>query len=260
MGHGLYISGPAAELYGFMPRSFTPAPRHETVVHHGLPLEYTLVFRARRTIAFAVRPNGTVHVAAPAGVPAAWVAQQVLKRADWIRQHLAEFARRPAPAPARSYEAGAQHYYQGQPLALRLAEGPKPAVAATNELLVSYPAPHTPARTEALVHAWYARQAPALFAGSLARVWPAFAGLGLRRPTLFVRAMRTRWGSCTPGTARIRLSPDLVRAAPGCLDYVLLHECCHLRVPDHSPAFYELQARLLPDWKRWKQELNTLPK
>ena len=244
-----------------MPRSFAPAPRRETVIHQGQPLDYTLVFRARRTIGFAVRPDGTVHVTAPAGVPAAWVARQVLKRAEWIRQHLAEFARRPAPAPARRYEAGAPHYHLGRPLALRLAEGPRPAVAATaDELLVSYPAPHTPARTEVLVLAWYARQSPALFAAALARVWPAFEGLNLRRPTLFVRNMRTRWGSCTPGTARIRLSPDLVRAAPGCLDYVLLHECCHLQVPDHSAAFYALQTRLLPDWEMWKQKLNALPK
>ena len=53
---------------------------------------------------------------------------------------------------------------------------------------------------------------------------------------------------------------ELVRAAPGCLDYVLLHECCHLLVGDHSQAFYDLQTRLLPDWERWKAELNALPK
>ncbi|MGI4885736.1 MAG: M48 family metallopeptidase [Janthinobacterium lividum] len=244
-----------------MPRFPAAAPRRETVFHQGQPLDYTLVFRARRTIGFAVRPDGTVHVSAPAGVPADWVAAQVLKRADWIRQHLADFARRPPPAPARRYHAGSSHHYLGRPLALRLAEGPRPAVAvAGNELVITYPAPHAPARTEAVLHAWYARQAPALFAASLARVWPAFEGLNLPRPTLYVRHMRTRWGSCTPTTARIRLTPDLVRATPGCLDYVLLHECCHLQVPDHSPAFYALQTRLLPDWELWKQRLNALPK
>jgi len=94
----------------------------------------------------------------------------------------------------------------------------------------------------------------------LARVWPRFAEFNLARPTLAVRQMRTRWGSCTPRTARIRLSPELVRARPECLDYVLLHECCHLLVGDHSKAFYDLQTRLMPDWERWKKELNTLPK
>ena len=244
-----------------MSRALAAATRRETVFHQGQPLDYTLVFRARRSIGFAVRPDGSVHVSAPAGVPAAWVAQQVLKRADWIRLHLVEFARRPPPAPARSYYAGSPHHYLGQHLALRLSEGPRLAVAAANnELVITYPTPHAPARTEAILLAWYARQAPALFTESLARVWPAFEGLNLRRPTLFVRHMRTRWGSCTPTTARIRLTPDLVRATPGCLDYVVLHECCHLKVPDHSAAFYALQTRLLPDWELWKQRLNALPR
>lgn len=244
-----------------MPRFFTPTPRHETLLYQNQPLHYTLVFRARRTIGFAVRPDGSVHVSAPAGTSPDWVAQQVLKKADWIRRHQAAFARRPAPAPARRYDAGSLQYYQGQPYRLRFAVAPRPTVAlVADELVLAAPAPLTPAQTEALLHAWYAGQASARFAEALARVWPHFAEFDLVRPTLVVRPMRTRWGSCTPRTARIRLSPELVRARPECLDYVLLHECCHLLVPDHSPAFYALQTRLLPDWQRWKAELNALPR
>ncbi|MBJ6108359.1 M48 family metallopeptidase [Hymenobacter sp. BT523] len=244
-----------------MPRSFSAAPRRETLLYRNHSLHYTLVFRSRRTIGFAVRPDGSVHISAPAGTSPEWVAQQVLRKADWILKHQEAFASRPAPAPSRQYEAGSQHYYQGQPYTLRFAEAPRPRVAVeADELILSAPAPLTPAQAEALLHAWYARQAGPLFAESLARVWPRFAGFNLTRPTLSVRQMRTRWGSCTPRTARIRLSPELVRARPECLDYVLLHECCHLLVGDHSPAFYDLQTRLLPDWKQWKAELNALPK
>ena len=239
-------------------RSLARAARRETVFYQSQPLEYTLHFRARRSLGFSVRPDGSVHVAAPTGVPLSWVEAQVLRRADWILKHQARFRQRP-PAPAgRSYAAGSPHYFQGRAYPLRLPEADAPAVTLTaDELVVAAPAR---ADVAALLHAWYARQAPALFAASLARVWPRFAALNLPRPTLAVRQMRSRWGSCTPGTARIRLSLDLVRAAPGCLDYVLLHECCHLRVPDHSAAFYVLQTRLLPDWARWKAELNGLPK
>ncbi|WP_210516472.1 M48 family metallopeptidase [Hymenobacter terricola] len=244
-----------------MPRSFTAAPRRETLAYQNQTLSYTLVFRSRRTIGFAVRPDGSVHISAPAGTSPEWVAQQVLKKADWILKHQAEFARRPAPAPSRRYEAGSTHYYQGQPYQLRFAEARRPAVAVGgDELVVAAPTALSPAQTEALLHNWYARQAGPLFAESLLRVWPRFAEFNLTRPTLSVRQMRTRWGSCTPRSARIRLSPELVRARPECLDYVLLHECCHLLVGDHSKAFYDLQTRLLPDWVHWKTELNKLPK
>ena len=244
-----------------MPRSFAAAPRRETILYRNQPLTYSLVFRARRSIGFAVRPDGSVHVSAPAGIPAEWVAQQVLKRAEWILRHQEAFARRPAPVPARQFQPGSLHYYQGQPYPLRFAEASRPAVLCTGqELLLSAPQPLAEAQAETLLNAWFAHQAKALFAESLARVWPRFAEFNLVRPTLSVRAMRTRWGSCTPRTGRIRLSPELVRASPECLDYVLLHECCHLLVGDHSKAFYDLQTRLMPDWERWKNELNALPK
>ena len=244
-----------------MPRSFSAAPRRETLAYQSQSLHYTLVFRSRRTIGFAVRPDGSVHISAPAGTSPEWVAQQVLKKADWILKHQQAFASRPALAPSRLFEPGGLHYYQGQAYRLRFAEAPRPAVTAeADELVIAAPTPITAAQAEALLHAWYARQAKTLFAESLARVWPRFAEFNLTRPTLFVRQMRSRWGSCTPRTARIRLSPELVRARPECLDYVLLHECCHLLVGDHSKAFYDLQTRLLPDWEHWKAELNALPK
>lgn len=244
-----------------MPRSFTAAPRRETVHYQNQSLSYTLVFRSRRTIGFAVRPDGSVHISAPAGTSAEWVAQQVLKKADWILKHQEAFANRPAPIPTRHFDAGSPHYYQGQPYQLRFAESRRLAVnLEADELVIATPTPLTPAQTEALLHTWYARQAGPLFAESLDRMWPRFAEFKLVRPTLSARYMRTRWGSCTPRTARIRLSPELVRARPECLDYVVLHECCHLLVGDHSKAFYDLQSRLMPDWERWKTELNALPK
>ena len=244
-----------------MPRSFTATPHHETLLYEGKVVNYTLVFRSRRTIGFAVKPDGSVHVSAPAGTSREWVSRQVLKKADWILKHQATFANRPAPAPSRRCEAGSIHYYQGQPYRLHFAEAPQLAIAtAGDQLVISAPKAPTPAQAEDLLLAWYARQAGPLFAESLARIWPRFAEFNLARPTLFVRAMRTRWGSCTPRTGRIRLSPELVRARPECLDFVLLHECCHLLVGDHSQAFYDLQTRLMPDWERWKTELNALPK
>lgn len=244
-----------------MPRSFSAPVRREILAYKNHLLHYTLVFRSRRTLGFAVRPDGSVHISAPAGTSPEWVAQQVLRKADWILKHQQTFASRPAPASTRSFESGSTQYYQGRPYALRFAQAERPGVTlVADEMVISSPGPLTPTQAEALLLAWYAREAGPLFAASLARVWPRFAEFNLTRPTLSVRQMRTRWGSCTPRTARIRLSPELVRARPECLDYVLLHECCHLLVGDHSQAFYDLQTRLLPDWPRWKQELNALPK
>jgi predicted metal-dependent hydrolase len=243
-----------------MPR-FLPAPQPAFVIVGNQRIDYTLAFRSRRTIGFAVRPDGTVRVTAPAGVPLNWVQQQVLKKADWILKHQEAFRQRAPLAPVRRYEAGALHYYSGEAYPLVFTETAKPSVVLRDsQLHIGSHTPLVPEAAAALLHKWYAREAAAHFAASFARVWPRFAEFRLPPPALLVRNMRTRWGSCTPSTNRIRLSVDLVRASPGCIDYVLLHECCHLLVPDHSRAFYELQTRLMPEWKRWKTELNKLPK
>jgi predicted metal-dependent hydrolase len=244
-----------------MPRFFAAPAQPATVTFENQLIEYSLAFRSRRTIGFAVRPDGSVRVTAPAGTSTTWVAQQVLKKAAWILKHQAAFRKRAPLAPARRYEAGETHFFLGQPYELQLQSGSTPSVVLTDEALVVTSATEpTPAQTQAQLLAWYGQQALGQFTESFERIWLRFAEFKLPRPKLFVRQMRTRWGSCTPRTNRIRLSLDLLRASPACIDYVMLHECCHLLVPDHSPAFYSLQARLLPDWEARKQELNALPK
>lgn len=244
-----------------MPSSSLATAHIETVIYENQPITYQLRFRPRRTLGLVVRPDGSVHVSAPRGAAPAWVAAQVLRKAPWILKHQTAFRQRPPAPPVAPPAAGTPYYFLGNSYPLLLAEGPVPSVALTAGAL-HVAAPHSlpPTQLATLLNAWYSRQAAAQFAEAMARVWPRFAEFNLPRPALLVRPMRTRWGSCTPRTGRIRLSRDLVRARPECLDYVLLHECCHLLVPNHSAAFYELQTRLMPDWPRWKRELNALPK
>lgn len=62
-----------------------------------------------------------------------------------------------------------------------------------------------------------------------------------------LRAMSTRWGSCTPATGRIRVNVRLAAYPPTCLDYVVAHELTHLLEPTHNARFHELLARAYPN-------------
>ncbi|MFN9644559.1 MAG: M48 family metallopeptidase [Cyanobacteriota bacterium] len=83
--------------------------------------------------------------------------------------------------------------------------------------------------------------------------------LGVQVNKLFVQAMSRQWGSCNPSTKNIRLNTQLAQKPRACLDYILLHELAHLRVPNHGEDFVALLNSLLPDWEERRRLLNDLP-
>ena len=80
--------------------------------------------------------------------------------------------------------------------------------------------------------------------------------LGVAYSRVRIGDQRTLWGSCSPGGS-ISFNWRLVLAPLKVFDYVVVHELCHLRVPNHSPAFWALVERHRPDWRasrRWLRE------
>lgn len=82
--------------------------------------------------------------------------------------------------------------------------------------------------------------------------------MGVHASGWTLRDMKTRWGSCTLGTGRIRLNTRLVFYPEECLEYVIVHELCHLIEPSHDQRFKSCMTRFLPDWKERKKKLNGL--
>lgn len=88
----------------------------------------------------------------------------------------------------------------------------------------------------------------------LLETWVPIIGKGPTAITL--RHMKTRWGSCTPSTGRIRLNTELAWLDPGLLEYVLVHELTHLHAHGHGPYFQQLMTGYMPDWRRRRSRLN----
>ncbi len=76
-------------------------------------------------------------------------------------------------------------------------------------------------------------------------------------PKLIVRRIKTRWGSCSKN-GTILLNTELIKAPVDCIDYVITHELCHLRIHEHTSAFYRLLSRCMPDWERRKARLEGI--
>lgn len=98
-------------------------------------------------------------------------------------------------------------------------------------------------------------RAHALFAERLHVCWAVFGRSGEAMPRLRLRTMRSRWGSLSPAGA-MTLNTMLVRVPRECLDAVIFHELCHLRVRNHGPEFYRELSRYVPEWRQRRAELR----
>lgn len=80
--------------------------------------------------------------------------------------------------------------------------------------------------------------------------------MGVKVGTLAYRNMKSRWGSCQPATGRVCINVRLALYPPECLEYVVVHELCHLLERSHGPRFKQLMDAFMPDWRDRERKLN----
>jgi len=221
-------------------------------------IEYTLTYAARKTLAIHVHPDRSVTVKAPAGSDLAAVEGFLRKRAPWILRKQAEFAALPPKQPPRRYVSGESFSYLGRHYRLKVSEGEREWVKlARGYLEVTTPNKANTAYVQAQVELWLRRQAQRHLHERVVALLPRFKPLALAEPELAVRAMKSRWGSCT-GKGKITLNLHLMRAPRPCIDYVVVHELCHLVEHNHGKGFYALMDRVMPEWRKRREELKQV--
>lgn len=80
--------------------------------------------------------------------------------------------------------------------------------------------------------------------------------LGVKAGKIAYRNMKSRWGSCQPDTGRICINVRLALFPAECLEYVVVHELCHLLVAGHGPEFKALMDGVMPDWRKRRAKLR----
>lgn len=242
-------------------RRTSQTPAH-TLEHAGEAIPYSVIRSDRRTVAIQVHADGSVVVRAPRRMRDRDVVDFAASRGAWVVHHRERLRQRPPTAPGRTYTPGETHRYLAEEYTLAVEQGPRGGVRLEGQrIVVTLRGEITPERTRRALDAWSRDHAADLFNERLAICWPRFrAQFALSSdamPAIRVKAMRSRWGSLSPQGA-MSLNVHLLAAPLECIDYVIYHELCHLRVRGHGPEFYRALEAIVPDWRRWKKCLAEI--
>ena len=219
-------------------------------------IDYHLLYTDRKTLEIAVLPDRTVIVKAPLDSEMSSIEHKLRKRARWIIRQLNYFRQFEPRTPDRYYINGETHLYLGRRYRLKISHGRENSVKLMKGFfqVVCKERPE-PKIIKKLMTDWYLKKAGIQFNESLARCREKFNAFNLTQPSLSIRFMKKRWGSLSDNNI-ISLNPALIKTPAECIDYVVIHELCHLKYRDHGPEFYKLLDAIIPEWEKIKHKLE----
>ena len=205
---------------------------------------------------YVLPPDGRVRISVPLRLSEKSIAEFIGSRLGWIRIQQAKLAERPHP-PVPTYVSGETLFLFGSPYTLYVeyGSGKRTVIRDGGNVILTVRENSTAEKREAVVNEWY-RSLLKERVGILLPEWEAVTGLYC--DSWQIKNMKTRWGTCNTQTRKIWLNLQLAKKPAGCLDYVILHELAHLKVPNHGKAFEALLDRYMPDWRDRRKILNDL--
>jgi predicted metal-dependent hydrolase len=223
-------------------------------------IRFKLQFSDRKTLGISVLPDLSVIATAPSNSvdDLHKIKAKIRKRAPWILRQQGRFSRFLPKQPDRRYVSGESHRYLGRQYRLKLIEGsPESVKVDGGYFLITIADREDKANIKKLLNNWYKERARAYFEKKIEDCFESFKKYDLGKPPIRIRQMSMRWGTCSP-TGIINLNPDLIKAPSSCIEYVIIHELCHLIHPNHDRKFYQLLLRVMPDWEAKKARLERM--
>lgn len=207
----------------------------------------------RKTLAIEVHPDSTVQLVAPKNSALPEIKEKVLKRGRWIVKQQYYFEQFLPHTPIREYISGETHYYLGKRYMLKVILGKDKSVKLKGGRLLVTTADTN--KVKSLLASWYYQHAKRKFKAILEEAILKFKKEQVVLKRMDIKRMKNRWGSCTTEGV-VTLNPELIKAPSKCIEYVILHELCHLIIPNHKKEFYKLLEQKMPNWKKWKNHLE----
>lgn len=219
-------------------------------------VEISIVRSSRRTVALYVQPGGTLLIRAPWYVPLRMLMQFAAQKSAWIERQIRRLRNLTPPGMPVTVSHGGTVPFMGRDLRVEVAQGKvRRADRAEGILKLTVTGDINPEELTRLTEAWYLREAKLYLPQRTILLAAAHSALLPAPGAVRVRKMKRRWGTCHSGGA-IWLNRELMKKVPELIDYVIIHELCHLVHHNHGSEYYELLGRILPGFRELRKRLQ----
>lgn len=226
-----------------------------TITYGKHNIAYSIQRVDRKTMEISVEPDMSIIVKAPIGAKLSKIESKLKKRGRWILKQQSYFKQFQPRLTERLYLSGETHFYLGKRYQLKVKDSDKPQVLLKNGAFLVYTPDKSQNTVQKLMIKWYRQKAKEYFPKTLNRLWNNSFTQNYEQPHIQIRILKKRWGSLSPGGI-LTINLELIKAPKECIDYVITHELCHLKYPNHNKDFYQLLEELIPNWKNVKHKLE----
>ncbi len=211
-------------------------------------IEFTISYSKRKSIGIKISPPGLVSVAAPSGLPREVVKDVVEEKAEWILKKLAEVRTRQSLRVEKAFVEGEAFMYLGKTYSLAIHEDKgrrKAFVKIESGKLNVYTPSRAPELLRGALELWYREETKQRVLDCIQRYQPYFE---VKPSGVQIKEQKRRWGSCT-SKRKLLFNWRISMAPIEILDYIVVHEMCHMIHMNHSKAYWMLVQSLVPDYK-----------
>ncbi|MGD0343275.1 MAG: SprT family zinc-dependent metalloprotease [Bacteroidales bacterium] len=219
-------------------------------------IEYKIVYSRRRSLGISIGPDSGVIVRAPYRTSIKKIENLVLSKSSWIRKHLENYKSSVRINNNVVYNDGAITLFQGKELHIKIIESNRYSIKLNGNFIeIGLKNISDKELVGPMLEKWYRVVAEGIIRRKFEEVLIRFKDYNFKPSELAVRALKRRWGSCN-SKGKITISSELIKLDEVYLEYVILHELCHLKHHNHGKKFYGLLSEVFPDWKQRRSELK----
>lgn len=219
-------------------------------------IEFSMAKSRRKSLQITVLSDGQVQVAIPLRASFKAAGKFVLTKAPWILKQQHYFSLQPPKQRERQFTPGESHYYLGKTYFLQFRDSEKESLFLEDDFIV-FRGIHEVKRAKEMLKSWYQSQGEILLTELISK-WGNIMSLAVGKLSFRLSSVKSFWGSCS-GKGRISFNLELIKAPLPCIEYIVVHELCHLLEHNHSKKFYGLMDFYMPDWREREKRLESFP-